>query len=168
VSLETPRDLFIHELSDCMSAEHIILKVLGEMAQETENAESRKAIEEHQQETEEQIERLNKVFELLGEQPEETTCHAAEGLKKEHDALKEEGPQGAVKELGLLAAANKSEHYEIATYLSLRQMAQDLGEREIADLLNESLQQEKEMSRTVQSLAADIGKEVKEAATAEA
>ncbi len=67
-----------------------------------------------------------------------------------------------MKELGLLAAANKSEHYEIATYLSLRQMAQDLGENEIADLLNENLQQEKEMSRSVQSLAAEVGKKVKE------
>ena len=166
MSLETPRDLFIHELSDCLSAEHIIQKVLAEMASETDNAESRKAIEEHHRETEEQIERLNKVFELLGETPEETTCHAAEGLKKEHDALKEEKPQGMVKELGLLAAANKSEHYEIATYLSLRQMAQDMGEREIADLLNESLQQEKEMSRTVQSLAADLGASLKEEAKA--
>jgi ferritin-like metal-binding protein YciE len=161
MSLETPRDLFIHELSDSMSAEHIILDVLGQMAQETENAEARKAITDHQRETEQQIRNLEKVFELLGEQPEETTCHAAEGLRKEHDALKEEQPTGNVKELGLLAAANKSEHYEIATYLSLRQMAQDLGETEIADLLNENLQQEKEMARTVQSLAGDIGKEVK-------
>lgn len=161
MSLETPRDLFIHELSDAMSAEHIIHKVLGEMSQETENSEARKAITDHQKETEQQIQNLEKVFEILGEQPEETTCHAAEGLRKEHDALKEEQPSGNVKELGLLAAANKSEHYEIATYLSLRQMAQDLGENQIVDLLNENLQQEKDMSRSVQSLAAEIGKEVK-------
>jgi len=162
MSLETPRDLFIHELSDAMSAEHIMTKVMEEMVRETDNAELKKAITDHQRETEQQIENLKKIFELLGEQPEETTCHAAEGLQKEHEALKEEQPSGNVKELGLLAAANKSEHYEIATYLSLRQMAQDLGENEIADLLNENLQQEKEMSRSVQSLAAEIGKEVKE------
>jgi ferritin-like metal-binding protein YciE len=161
MSLETPRDLFIHELSDSMSAEHIILKVLAEMSEETENAEAKKAIQAHHKETQEQISNLEKVFELLGEQPEETTCHAAEGLREEHDALKEEKPQGLVKELGLLAAANKSEHYEIASYLSLRQMAKDLGENEIADLLNENLQQEKEMARTVQSLASDLGSEVK-------
>lgn len=162
MSLETPRDLFIHELSDCMSAEHIIMKVLDEMSQETENAEARKAMLDHRKETEAQIQNLQKVFEILGEQPEDTTCHAAEGLREEHDALKEEKPTGNVKELGLLAGANKSEHYEIATYLSLRQMAQDLGETEAADLLNENLQQEKEMARTVQSLAAEIGKAVKE------
>lgn len=168
MSLETPRDLFVHELSDCMSAEHIILKVLGAMEQETGSEEARKAIREHQKETEAQIENLNKVFELLGESPEDTTCHAAEGLRKEHDALKEEKPEGVVKELGLLAGANKSEHYEIATYLSLRQMAQDLGEREVADLLNENLQQEKEMARTVQALAAEIGKSIKDEAMQEA
>jgi ferritin-like metal-binding protein YciE len=168
MSLETPRDLFIHELSDCLSAEHIMLKVNVEMAGETDSDDARKAIEQHLKETEGQIERLNKIFELLGEQPEETTCPAAEGLKKEHDDLKEEKPQGVVKELGLLAGANKGEHYEIATYLSLRQMAQDLGEREIADLLNESLQEEKEMSRTVQSLAADLGSSLKDEAKAEA
>lgn len=162
MSLETPRDLFIHELSDAMSAEHIMMKMMGEMVQETENPEAKKAITDHQRETEQQIANLEKIFEILGEQPEETTCHAAEGLQKEHDALKEEKPTGDVKELGLLAAANKSEHYEIATYLSLRQMAQDLGENEIADLLNENLQQEKEMSRSVQSMAAEIGKKVKQ------
>lgn len=162
MSLDTPRDLFIHELSDCMSAEHIILKVLTEMSEETDNAAARKAMLHHTKETETQIGNLQKVFEILGEQPEDTTCHAAEGLREEHDALKEEKPEGNVKELGLLAGANKSEHYEIATYLSLRQMAQDLGETEAADLLNENLQQEKEMARTVQSLAAEIGKEVKE------
>jgi ferritin-like metal-binding protein YciE len=168
MSLATPRDLFIHELSDSMSAEQIILKVLAEMSGETENAQARKAIDDHHKETRQQIQNLEKVFELLGEQPEDTTCHAAEGLRKEHDALKEERPEGLVKELGLLAAANKSEHYEIASYLSLRQMAKDLGENEIADLLNENLQQEKEMARTVQSLASDLGSQVKEQEAAKA
>lgn len=163
MSLETPRDLFIHELSDAMSAEHIILKGLGEMASETENAQTRKAMEDHQKETEQQIRNLEKIFEMLGVQPEETTCPAAEGLYKELAELKSEKPEGSVKELGLLAAANKNEHYEIATYLSLRQMAQDLGETDIADMLNESLQQEKDMARTAQSLASDIGEGVKRA-----
>lgn len=161
MSLETPRDLFIHELSDTMSAEHIVLKTLGDMANETGNAEARKAIEHHRGETEQQIRNLENVFDLLGEKPEDTTCHAAEGLKKEHDALKEENPQGNVKELGLLAAASKTEHYEIASYNMLHQMAKDLGEKEVAELLKENLDQEKEMARTVQTLAKDVGKEVK-------
>ncbi len=161
MSLGTPRDLFVHELSDLMSAEHIMLKTMQDMASVTDNASFRKSLQDHAKETETQIERLTKVFELLGESPEETTCPAAEGLKEEHESLKKENPSGNVKELGLLAGANKSEHYEIATYLTLRQMAQDLGETDIADMLNESLQEEKEMARAAQSLAADIGAEVK-------
>lgn len=161
MSLKTPRDLFIHELSDTMSAEHIVLEVLGEMVTETENAEAKKAIQHHQKETEQQIENLNKIYELLGESPEETTCHAAEGLRKEHDALKRDKPEGTVKELGLLAGAGKTEHYEMASYTMLVQMAKNLGETEMADLLKENLDQEKEMARTVESLAREVGKEVK-------
>lgn len=161
MSLATPRDLLIHELSDTMSAEHIVLSVLGDMAAETGNAEARKAMEHHQKETEQQIKNLEKVFDILGEKPEQTTCHAAEGLKKEHEALKEENPEGNVKELGLLAGWDKTEHYEIASYNMLHQMAKDLGEREVAELLKENLAQEKDTARTVQSLAKEVGKEIK-------
>ena len=161
MSLQTPRDLFIHELSDAMSAEHIVLKMLGALEQETQQAEVRKAVTHHQQETEQQIANLRKAFELLGAEPEETTCHAAEGLKKEHDALKEENPSELILELGNLAGAMKTEHYEIATYITLHQMAKDLGEKEVADLLDENLTQEKEMARTVQSLVKDLGKDAK-------
>lgn len=161
MSLNTPRDLFIHELSDSMSAEHIVLKMLGELEQETQNSDVRKAIVHHQKETEQQIENLQKVFELLGEKPEETTCHAAEGLKKEHDSLKEENPPELVLELGNLAGAAKTEHYEIASYTALIQMARDLGEKEVADLLKENLDQEKEMEKNVRALAREMGKEAK-------
>ena len=161
MSLNTPRDLFLHELSDTVSAEHIVLKMLGELQQETGNADVKAALKNHQAETQQQIKNLDKVFKQLGEKPEDTTCHAAEGLKKEHDALKEEQPSPLVLEMGNLAGAAKTEHYEIASYTALVQMAKDLGETEIADLLKENLDQEKEMARTVESLAKQMGKEAK-------
>ena len=161
MTLGTHRDLFIHELSDTMSAEHIVLKMLGEMVNETGNTDAKKAMQDHQKETEQQVKNLEKIFDMLGEKPEETTCHAAEGLKKEQDALKEEKPEGNVKELGLLAGAGKTEHYEIASYVMLEQMARNLGETDVAELLKENLTQEKEMARTVESLAKSVGKEVK-------
>ncbi len=161
MSLATPRDLFLHELSDTMSAEHIVLGVLGDMVSESGNTEAKKAMEHHRKETEQQIKNLEKVFQLLGEQPENTTCHAAEGLKKEHDALKEENPEGNVKELGLLAGWGKTEHYEIASYTMLEAMAKNLGETDVAELLKENLAQEKEMARAVETLAREVGKEVK-------
>ena len=171
MSLATPRDLFLHELSDTMSAENIVLKMLGELQTETKNADVKAAVKHHESETRQQIKNLDKAFKLLGEKPEETTCHAAEGLKKEHAALKEEKPSPLVLELGNLAGAAKTEHYEIASYTGLIQMAKDLGETEVVELLKENLDQEKEMAKKVESLAKQVGKDaraqVKEAAAAD-
>ena len=161
MSLKTPLDLFLHELSDSMSAEHIVLDMLGALEKETQNTDVKDAITHHQKETEQHITNLEKAFKILGEKPEKTTCHAAEGLRKEHDALKKENPPELVLELGNLAGAAKTEHYEMASYTMLMQMAKDLGEKEVADLLKENLDQEKEMARTVQSLGKTLGKEAK-------
>jgi ferritin-like metal-binding protein YciE len=161
--LQTPRDLFLHELSDTMSAEHIVEKMLVTMQGETGNDDVKAALEHHHGETQQQIKNLEKVFSQLGETPEKTTCHAAEGLKKEHDALQEEQPSPLVLEIGNLAGAAKTEHYEIASYNMLIQMAKDLGETDAADLLKENLDQEKEMARKVESLARQVGKDVKAA-----
>ena len=161
MSLDTPRDLFLHELSDTVSAEHIVLKMLGGIQQETGNTDVKAAFKHHESETKQQIKNLDKVFKQLGEKPEDTTCHAAEGLKQEHDALKDEQPSPLVLEMGNLAGAAKTEHYEIASYTALVQMAKDLGESEVADLLKENLDQEKEMAKTVESLAKQMGKEAK-------
>lgn len=161
MALETPRDLFLHELSDTMSAEHIVLQMLGDLEAESGNDDVKAAVKHHQDETKQQIENLEKVFKLLDAKPEKTTCHAAEGLKKEHDSLKEEKPSPLVLEVGNLAGAAKTEHYEIASYNLLIQMAKDLGESDAADLLKENLDQEKEMARKVESLARQVGKDVK-------
>lgn len=164
--LKTPRDLFLHELSDTMSAEHIVLKMLGELESEADNKDAKAAFKHHKSETESQIKNLEKVFKQLGEEPEDTTCHAAEGLKKEHQALHEEQPSPMVLEMGNLADAAKTEHYEIASYTALVQMAGDLGEKEVAALLKENLDQEKEMAKKVESIAKQVGKEAKAEAAA--
>lgn len=161
MALATPRELFVHELSDTLSAEHIVLNMLDDLISESEHKDVKAAFRHHQTETRQQITNVEKVFKTLGEEPEETTCHAAEGLKKEHQALKEEQPSPDVLQMGNLGGAAKTEHYEIASYTTLVQMAKDLGEKEAADLLKENLDQEKEMARTVESLARELGKDVK-------
>jgi len=168
VPIETPRELFVHELSDIMSAESIIAKMLPDLQKEAVTAEVKAAMGEHLKETREQIDVLKQVFKALGEKPEETTCHAAEGLKQEHDALLEEEPTPEMLEMGNLGGAAKTEHYEIATYTTLVQMAKDLGEREVADLLKRNLDQEKAMSRRVEALAKQVGKQAKQAEKAAA
>ena len=157
--LQTPRDLFVHELADTMSAEQIIVKMLPELHREAQHPELKQAFKEHEQETKQQIKNLEQVFKELGQEPEETTCFAAEGLKKEHAALHEEKPTPAILEMGNLGGAAKTEHYEIATYTTLVQMAKDLGEREVATLLQENLDQEKAMAKRVEGLAKEIGKQ---------
>jgi len=166
VPLNTPRELFVHELSDAMSAEQIILKMLPELRQESQHPELKRAFEQHEKETRQQIETLEQVFRQLGEEPERTTCHAAEGLEQEHQALHEEDPTPEVMQLGIVAGAGKTEHYEIATYTALVQMARDLGEREVVRLLGENLAQEKAMAKRVEGLAKQFGKEAKAAAKA--
>jgi len=166
MTLATPRDLFVHELSDTLSAEKIILKVLGAMVKETNRPELKQAFEHHREETEQQIANVEAVFKQLGEKPEKTLCFAADGLRKEHDALKEEKPKGLVLELGLLGGAGKTEHYEIASYTMLVQMATDLGETECAKLLRENLAQEVETAKKVDGFAKQIGMEAKTEAAA--
>jgi ferritin-like metal-binding protein YciE len=162
MSLSTPQELFVHELADAMSAEQIILKMLPELAKEAQHPEVKKAIQEHEQETRQQVKNLEQVFKQLGEEPEPTTCHAAEGLKKEHEALHEEQPSPEILEMANLAGAAKTEHYEIATYTALVQMARDLGEREVVTLLKENLDQEKAMAKRVEALAKELGKAAKQ------
>lgn len=163
MTLATPRDLFLHELSDLLSAENIFLGILDESSRLTDNADAKKAYSDHHKETKGQIERLNKVFKLLGETPEQVTCYGADGLRKEHDHLKEEKPKGMVKEIGLLIGADKSEHYEICAYRNLMQVARSLGESDVADLLSETLAEEEEADKKVRSILRSLGDDMKAA-----
>lgn len=172
MAMSTPRDLFIHELSDALSAEHIILKMLPEVAASVTDKELRDGLREHEKETKQQIKVLEQVFKELGEQPEEMTCYGAEGLRKEWDSFLEEQPTPEILTLFAAGAAAKTEHYEIESYSGLVDMARQLGEREVVKLLQGILEQEKEMAKRVQSLEKRLGKEMipalTEAAEAEA
>ncbi len=156
--LTSPRDLFVHELADLISAEQIILTLLPEFQREAQDREAKAAFTAHEAETKTHLKRLNDAFKELGEAPEETTCHAAEGLRAEHQALHEEKPSPEVLELGNLVGAAKTEHYEIASYSALVQLAKNLGERNVARLLQETLDEEKAMAKQVEVLAKALGK----------
>jgi ferritin-like metal-binding protein YciE len=161
--ISTTRDLFVHELSDAMSAEQQILKMLPELQKEARNAELKKALKEHEQETRQQVKNLQTVFKQIGEQPEETTCYGVKGLADEHQALHEEQPSPEMLEMANVTGAVKTEHYEMVMYTGLVQMAKDLGERDAAQLLQENLDQEKAMAKRVEALSKELGKEAKAA-----
>jgi ferritin-like metal-binding protein YciE len=163
MTMSSARELFIHELSDTLSAENIIYKMLGKVAKETQLPEARKGYEKHLKETEQHIANVEAAFKSLGEAPEKTTCLAAKGLSEEHDALKEEEPTGHALELGLLGGAGKTEHYEIASYTLLVQMAKDLGETEAVKLLQANLDDELTMAKEVEKLATSVSRDAKKA-----
>jgi ferritin-like metal-binding protein YciE len=161
MAITTPRELFLHELSDAMSAEQQILKLLPELQQEALNADLKQALKAHETETKQHVKNLQAVFRQLGEKPEATTCFGVKGLADEHKALHEENPSPQMLELANLNGAEKTEHYEMVMYSGLVQMAKDLGETESAQLLQENLDQETAMAKRVAALAKAIGKEVK-------
>ena len=157
--MQTPRDLFIHELSDAMSAEQQILKMLPELQEEAQNHELKEALQDHERETRQQVANIQAVFQQLGEKPEATTCYAVKGLEEEHKALHKEKPSPAILEMANLGGAAKTEHYEMAMYTSLVQMARDLGQEDAAQLLQANLDQEKAMAARVETLAKELGKQ---------
>ena len=114
--LTTPRELFVHELSDAMSAEQQILKMLPELQNEALNHELQEALKTHEEETQQQVRNIQEVFRQLGETPEATTCYAVKGLDEEHKALLKEQPSPEILEMANLGAASKTEHYEMAMY----------------------------------------------------
>jgi ferritin-like metal-binding protein YciE len=156
--ITTIRELFVHELSDAMSAEQQILKMLPELQQEALNPELKQALKEHEQQTKQQVKNLQSVFKQIGEKPEETTCFGIKGLIDEHQALHEEDPSPEILEMANVSGAEKTEHYEIVTYTGLVQMAKNLGERDAAQLLQENLDQEKAMAKRVEALSKELGK----------
>jgi ferritin-like metal-binding protein YciE len=158
--MQTPRDLFIHELSDAMSAEQMILKMLPELQKESQVPEIKQALQQHEQETQQQVQNLQQVFQQMGAMPEKTTCHAMKGIAEEHKALHKEKPSPEILEMANLGGAAKTEHYEMAMYTSLVQMANDLGENESAQLLQQNLQQEKKMAERVEMMAQRLGKQM--------
>jgi ferritin-like metal-binding protein YciE len=162
--MSTAREIFVHELSDTLSAENIIHKMLGQVVKETKLPDAKSAFEQHLEETAQHIANVEAAFKAIGEKPEKTTCHAAVGLSEEHKALKDEKPPDHALELGLLGGAGKTEHYEIASYTLLVQMAKDLGETDAAKLLQENLDQELAMSKQVETLAKAVLKDAKAAA----
>ncbi|AUX91823.1 ferritin-like domain-containing protein [Mixta gaviniae] len=144
MSIKTLEDLFIHDLSDVYSAEKQISRALPKMARAASDEKLIEAFKTHLEETQGQIERLDQLVEATPEvRIKRMKCHAMEGLVEEAQELIDSVEKGIVRDAGLIGAAQKVEHYEIATYGTLRAMAIKLGYKEAARLLEETLNEEK-------------------------
>jgi len=143
MALSTLQDLFIHELKDVYSAEKQLLRALPKMAKAASSEELRAGFEQHLEETRGQIERLEQIFESLEASTRGPKCEAMAGLIEEGASLMEEDAEDAVMDAGLIAAAQKVEHYEIATYGTLVTWARHLGHEDAVELLEQNLEEEK-------------------------
>ena len=148
------KELFIEELKDIYWAEKHLTKALPKMRKAATSEELANAFEEHLEVTMVQIERIEEVFEMLGLTPRAKKCEAMEGLVEEAQEHIDELPKGSmVRDAGLIISAQKVEHYEIAAYGSLVQLAKTMGENDIADILEETLQEEKDTDQLLTELA---------------
>lgn len=143
MKLQTLEDLLVHQIQDILSAEHQVKKALPLMAKAVGSDKLRKAFEHHQKETDTQIERLEKVFKLMDKPVSASHCEAAEGLITEAEDYLDGDGNREVLDAGLVTAAQRFEHYEIAAYGSAISFARKLKQDEVANLLEESLGEEK-------------------------
>ena len=164
--ISTPRDLLVEELKDLYSAETQLLKALPRMAKAADSDELRSAIEHHLKQTEGHVKRLDKIGKQLDESMKGKKCKAMEGLVEEGKEIMEEDAEPAMLDLALIGAAQKVEHYEIAGYGTARTLAELAGESDIAEILQETLDEEGETDKLLTSIAMEIsvggGKEEEE------
>jgi ferritin-like metal-binding protein YciE len=147
------KGLLLHTLKDVYFAEHEILKTLPKLAQAAQAEQLKQAFETHRTQTEQQIGRLNDVFALLGERPEGVPCKAILGILAEGQEVMDEFAGGPALDAGLIAAAQAVEHYEIARYGALRSWAELASLDDAADLLDQTLMEEKDTDALLTQLA---------------
>ena len=157
--MQTLRELLIDEMADILNAEKQLVRALPKMARAAESEQLKSAIEQHLEETREQVRRVEQAFEALGERPKSKKCDAMEGLITEGDHLLEEDFEGAVLDAGLIAAAQKVEHYEIATYGTLCTWAEVLGENSALRLLKQNMSEEEATDKRLTDIAIQINQE---------
>jgi len=147
------RELFEDSLKDIYYAEKALTKALPKMAKKATSQELIDALQDHLKVTEGQVIRAEKVFEALGLKPQTKKCEAIEGLIKEAEEIMESTQEGVVRDAGIIAASQKVEHYEIATYGTLFSFANTLGEKKAAKLLHQTLEEEKDADSLLSAIA---------------
>jgi ferritin-like metal-binding protein YciE len=156
MKLNSLNKLYLEELRDLYSAETQLVKALPKMAKGASSDELKEAFESHLEQTKEHVERLTEIFDRLEEKPTGKTCQAMKGLIEEGSEMLEQEGEESVIDAGLIAAAQRVEHYEIAAYGTVRTFANLLGEDEAADLLQQTLDEEGETDKQLSELAEGI------------
>jgi ferritin-like metal-binding protein YciE len=156
MQMESLQDLLVDQLKDLYNAENQLIKALPKMAKAATNAQLQQAFTTHLEETKEHVDRLEQVFEALGENAKGKTCKAMKGLIEEGKEIMEEDAEPEVLDAGLIAAAQRIEHYEIAGYGCVRTYAEMLGNDQAAKLLQKTLDEEGLTDKKLTDLAESV------------
>jgi ferritin-like metal-binding protein YciE len=153
LKLDSLRDLMVEELRDLYSAETQLLDALPKMAEAASSNQLKSAFSDHLEETRQHVSRLERIFQQIGEKSSGETCEAMKGLIKEGEILVKAQGEPDVRDAGLIGAAQRVEHYEIAGYGTARSLARRLGESQIAETLQQTLNEEAEADKKLTSIA---------------
>jgi ferritin-like metal-binding protein YciE len=156
MKLDSLQKLFVDQLRDIYNAENQLVKALPKMARHASSDELRQGFEDHLEQTKEHVERLEQMFRDLDEKPKGKTCQGMKGLVEEGSEILDEDGEESVLDAGIIAAAQKIEHYEIATYGTLRTWADLLGQDDAAELLQQTLDEEGDTDKRLSELAEEI------------
>jgi ferritin-like metal-binding protein YciE len=160
-----PRQLFLHELGDVLTAEKTIVKMLPRLQKEASDKKLANGLEQHLKQSRDHVANVEKAFKAIGEKPQAQRCPGIEGIRVEHEAaMKETRPAPEIADLVVAGSAARTEHYEIAVYEGLVNMARTLGEPEAARLLGENLKQDKQMLKEATAISKELGKKAKKQA----
>lgn len=162
MSNESLKKLFVDELKDLYSAENQLVKALPKMAKAASATELQQGFEKHLKQTEGHVQRLEEIFQALGESPKGKKCVGMEGLVKEGSEVMEGAFEGAVLDSGLIGAARRVEHYEMAAYGAVCAIAKVLGETKHASLLEQTIEEETETDEKLTELAEKINTQANE------
>lgn len=154
--MQTGHELMVHGLEDILDGEHQLVEALQENAEDSQAPDLRKAFDQHCKQTQGQVERLERCFKLLGEEPDETECHGIRGLIEEKEAFRKEDPSEDLVDVFSIGGAIKVEAYEICEYESLIDLARAMKHSKVAQLLNQNLREERETLRKMQALRKKI------------
>ncbi|MGE5619905.1 MAG: ferritin-like domain-containing protein [Sphingomonadaceae bacterium] len=158
--LQNPRDSFAYELSVAHSMEQSLQRQLPQLEQVCQNPQVKQLISSHITDTQRQSTRLEECFRMMGMQPMNVTCHAIDCMQQDFQSFMQQSPSQEIIDMFCLGAAGKSEHFEIATYKGLIEMARMLGETQVVSLLEDTLQEEQRAAQTVEQLGRQIGAQI--------
>jgi ferritin-like metal-binding protein YciE len=160
MKIESLRDLYVDQLKDLYNAEQQLIKALPKMAKASTSEELRAAFEDHLGQTRQHAQRIETIFEQMGEKAAGKKCKAMEGLVKEGSEVMEEEMEDGIKDAAIIAAAQRVEHYEIAGYGCVKAYATRLGDENAASLLEQTLQEEKQADELLNGIAEQLNLEV--------